>query len=57
MSTDKDYFRGMLLVLLRDLDSYTPKELSRILTSVALKADAETALITAQLHQLESHKN
>jgi len=50
---DEDYFRNKFQNLIVDLERYTPIELSRYLTKLALAADPETAIITAQTYEIE----
>lgn len=55
-SYDSSYYKSILMILSRDIDTYTDIELARILAGLALKVDTNSAIITVQKHQTKLHK-
>jgi len=48
---DREYIKQCLMIFIRDIESYTKKEIARILTGLAKDVDRETAIITASTKQ------
>lgn len=50
---DADYYKKLLMIFLGNFNQYTNKDIARILTKLAIKADNETTIITTQKGQLK----